>query len=481
MTLTLYNTLTRRKEPFVPIDARNIRMYVCGPTVYDRPHLGNARSVVVYDVLYRLLCHLYGKEHVTYVRNITDVDDKINAAAKANGEPISALTSRIEGYFHADMDALNVLRPTKEPHATQHIAQMVSMIEKLIAGDHAYESAGHVLFRVTSYKEYGALSGRKLEDLIAGARVEVESYKQHPGDFVLWKPAEAGDDPSSVFQSPWGPGRPGWHIECSAMSGEYLGRHFDIHGGGADLMFPHHENEIAQSRCAEPGAQFANVWVHNGFLTVNGEKMSKSLGNFTTVKDVLDKDAQGEVIRFALLKTKYSEPLDWSDKLLSDAKKELDYFYRVLKKAKIVTLDKRNEEIYQSQMPPLFDDMNTPGYIGNLNHLANQSSAAEDEMYTNYYAALLKQHAEILGILQQDPDDWLKGFGADYDRKLKADLNSAFDEATSKEKIESLINTRIEAKKTKNWAEADRIRKELLEQGIVLEDKPDGTTDWRRT
>ena len=380
MILTLHNTLTRRKEAFKPIDAKNVRMYVCGPTVYDRAHLGNARSVVAYDVLYRLLAHIYGKEHVTYMRNITDVDDKINAAAKANHEPISALTGRVEGWFHDDMAALNVLPPSREPHATQHIAHMVQLIEKLIAGGHAYESAGHVLFAVASYKEYGALSGRKLEELIAGARVEVGSYKKHPGDFVLWKPAETGDDASSVFDSPWGPGRPGWHIECSAMSTEYLGQDFDIHGGGADLMFPHHENEIAQSRCALPGSQFANYWVHNGFLTVNGEKMSKSLGNFVTVKDLLDKGVKGEVIRFALLSSKYNEPLDWNEKLVHDAKVTLDKLYRFVKDRPVP-----NEEPQDIFLDALKDDLNIPKALAILQahpHPAMTKAAWEFAWFT---------------------------------------------------------------------------------------------------
>ena len=445
MILHLYNTLTRKKEVFAPIDDKRVRMYVCGPTVYDRPHLGNARSVVVYDVLYRLLCHVYGDAHVTYVRNITDVDDKINAAAKANGEAISALTGRIEKYFHADMAALNCLSPTQEPHATHHIKQMVAIIEKLIAGGHAYESAGHVLFSVTSYKDYGALSGRKLDDLIAGARVEVGSYKKNPGDFVLWKPAEAGDDASSVFASPWGPGRPGWHIECSAMSSEYLGDHFDIHGGGADLMFPHHENEIAQSRCATPGSKFANVWVHNGFLTVNGEKMSKSLGNFVTVKDLLDKGVQGEVIRLALLTAKYNEPLDWNEKLVHDAKTTLDKWYRLIDKnsreGKIIPPDPGSDFL-----EALSDDLNLPKAFGIMH-----KDALENELVAM---------GKLLGILQHTPEQWFKG-GAD-------------------DGVEFLINARIEAKKAKNWAEADEIRKALAGQGIILEDKSDGTTDWRR-
>ena len=473
MTLKLYNTLSRKKDEFTPIDAKNVRMYVCGPTVYDRPHLGNARSVVVYDVLYRLLKHIYGDTHVTYVRNITDVDDKINAAAKANGEPISALTKRIEGFFHEDMAALNCQLPTKEPHATAHIKQMVVMIEKLIANGHAYVSEGHVLFSVSSYKNYGALSGRKLEDLIAGARVEVESYKREAGDFVLWKPAEEGDDPSSVFPSPWGAGRPGWHIECSAMSMEYLSDerfqendpkryHFDIHGGGADLMFPHHENEIAQSCCAAPASKFANYWVHNGFLTVNGEKMSKSLGNFTTVKDLLDKGVKGEVIRLALLSANCRGPLDWNQNLLSSTKSVLDGWYR--KWAELLKFGD-DYEAYTNHIGEA-----VIGY--SMLQKDNFFNACLDDL--NISAALSCMHVcepatlvtlgKFLGLFTVTPEEWFKG-----------DINN---DAVST--IQSLIDARIAAKKDKNWAEADRIRKELSDQGIILEDKPDGTTDWRR-
>ncbi len=441
--LSLYNTLTRKKEEFNPADPKNVRMYVCGPTVYDRPHLGNARSVVVYDVLYRLLRHIYGENHVNYVRNITDVDDKINAAARANNEPISALTKRVEGWFHEDMAALNCLSPTHEPHATDHIKEMVAIIEKLIAGGHAYVSQGHVLFRVASYKEYGQLSGRKLEDLIAGARVEVENYKENAGDFVLWKPADAEDDPSSVFDSPWGKGRPGWHIECSAMSSKYLGDNFDIHGGGADLMFPHHENEIAQSCCAAPKSSFAKTWVHNGFLTVNGEKMSKSLGNFTTVKDVLDKGVRGEVIRFALLSAHYRSPLDWNDKLLHDAKLTLDKWYRSIG-GQWSVVSGQEEEFLVS----LSDDLNIQKAIS-IMHEAQPNE-------------LLKM-GNMLGFLQMSPEKWFKGDSGDDNLE-----------------IQNLINERITAKKSKNWARADEIRKTLADQGIMLEDKPDGTTDWRR-
>jgi cysteinyl-tRNA synthetase len=468
MSVFLYNTLTREKEEFKPADDKNIKMYVCGPTVYDRPHLGNARSVVVYDVLFRLLRNIYGAEHVTYVRNITDVDDKINAAAKAAGEPISAMTKRVEGWFHDDMAALNCLSPTHEPRATAHISDMVEIIEKLIISGNAYASQGHVLFRVASYKDYGQLSGRKLDDLIAGARVEVESYKENAGDFVLWKPADEGDDASSVFASPWGAGRPGWHIECSAMSKKYLGDDFDIHGGGADLMFPHHENEIAQSCCAAPKSSFAKYWVHNGFLTVNGEKMSKSLGNFTTVKDVLNKGVRGEVIRFALLSTKYSEPLDWNEKLLADAQKSMDGFYRALEGFESVSYDDALEspsikEKLEAYLPVLGNDLNFSNhayYMHTCSKIINTSSNPEtrQEQQILLYAA-----GKIIGLFEKSPEQWFKGDAGDDNSE-----------------IQHLINERITAKQEKNWARADEIRKILADQGLILEDKPDGTTDWRR-
>lgn len=467
MTISLYNSLTHKKEIFTPYNVSNVRMYVCGPTVYDRPHLGNARSVVVYDVLFRLLCHEYGKEHVTYVRNITDVDDKINAAAKANNEPISALTKRVEGWFHDDMAALNCLPPTIEPHATAHIGEMVAIISKLLENGHAYvaNDGKHVLFRVASYAEYGRLSGRKLDDLIAGARVEVESYKENAGDFVLWKPAEDGDDASSIFPSPWGAGRPGWHIECSAMSSKYLGADFDIHGGGADLKFPHHENEIAQSCCAQKDSHFARYWVHNGFLTVNGEKMSKSLGNFTTVKDVLDKGVKGEVIRFALLSAKYSEPLDWNEKLINDAEKSMDSFYRALdgftldEDSSLQDEGKKIGEIFSVQF--IGNDLNTSTQIGYM-HECVKAINTSSPMSKTAQQMQLYTAGRFLGFFNISPEGWFKGAGDD---------NS---------EIETLINERIAAKKAKNWPLADEIRKKLADSGILLEDRPDGTTDWRR-
>lgn len=388
MTLYLYNSLTRKKEEFKPLDEKNVRMYVCGPTVYDQPHLGNARAVVVYDVLYRLLKHLYPK--VTYVRNITDVDDKIIKAAKENSESIAALTKRITDGFHADMRALGCLDPDEEPKATGHISEVVQMIEQLIENEHAYVAEGHVLFSVKSAKDYGKLSGKKLEDLVAGARVEVEGYKKDPGDFVLWKPADKDDDPSCVFDSPWGKGRPGWHIECSAMSTKYLGETFDIHGGGADLKFPHHENEIAQSLGANPKSEFARYWVHNGFLTVNGEKMAKSEGNFITVRELLDKAKNeferrklGEIIRFALIKTKYNEPLDWTEERVETSKNDLNRFYRALK-VSYDRLDIENIEEWLKQeklSTPIPHD--SPKKIENFNsHKIAFDEAISDDLNT---------------------------------------------------------------------------------------------------
>ncbi len=443
--IRLYNTLSRTKETLTPMDASNVRMYVCGPTVYDRPHIGNARSVVVYDVLYRLLSHLYGEKAVTYARNITDVDDKINARAVERKITIKALTDEVTAQFHGDMDVLGALRPTIEPRATEHISHMIAMIETLIARGHAYAADGHVLFDTTSYADYGSLSRRSQDDMLAGARVEVASYKKDAGDFVLWKPSHANDDASSKFQSPWGEGRPGWHIECSAMATEHLGETFDIHGGGADLMFPHHENEIAQSCCASDSADFAKIWVHNGFLTVNGEKMSKSLGNFTTVKDLLQKGIEGEVIRLALMSTQYRKPLDWTDKLVHDAKKQLDTLYRHIADTP------QSDEVDAQFVEVLSDDMNVPEALARLHKTPKNQLAST---------------GALIGILQQDAEIWFKGTGA------SDGLNDTA--------IDTLIADRVAAKAAKNWAEADKIRDVLKSSGIVLEDRPDGTTDWRR-
>ncbi|MCI5050244.1 MAG: cysteine--tRNA ligase [Rickettsiales bacterium] len=477
MGIQFYNSITRAKEDFTPQDASHVKMYVCGPTVYARPHIGNARSVVVYDVLYRLLQHVYPK--VTYVRNITDVDDKINAAALERGITIQALTEEVTGWFHDDMKALNCLKPTIEPKATEHVAQIIDMIERLIANGHAYVGSDgqHVLFDVTSYDDYGKLSGRNIDEQEAGARVAVEGYKKHPGDFVLWKPADAEDDESSKFDSPWGVGRPGWHIECSVMSTEYLGETFDIHGGGADLKFPHHENEIAQSCCANKGSAFAKYWVHNGFLTVEGEKMSKSLGNFITVRDLLDKGIKGEVIRLALLMSKYNEPLDWSDEKVREAEKFLDGLYRFIKENLVKSFED-NELFFKTNKEGravdamwaikdhLDQDMNTPAALSairiTVSLIKEQKESLSKETYDRAVYSVLEA-CRLLGLLQQDPAAWFKGDASDDDAE-----------------IEAKIQARIQAKQAKDWATSDQIRDELKAQGIILEDRPDGTTDWRR-
>jgi len=453
MALTLYNTLGRRKEPFQPLDPGNVRVYVCGPTVYDFAHIGNARPVIVFDVLYRLLRQIYGASHVRYVRNITDVDDKINAAAKARKESIRALTERTAKAFHEDVAALGCLPPDVEPRATEHIPQMIAMIERLIGQGHAYAAESHVLFAVASDPQYGKLSHRNRDEMIAGARVEIAPYKRDPADFVLWKPSPA-DLPG--WDSPWGRGRPGWHIECSAMSETHLGESFDIHGGGLDLIFPHHENEIAQSECVHLGKPFAQIWMHNGFVTVDGAKMAKSEGNFRTIREVLD-EAPGEAARLAMLMGHYRDPLDWTSDRLQQAKQGLDRFYLALRSA---------GEVAPGTIAPrvaaaLEDDLNTPLAIAVLHELLaelNKATSAEEKQRLK--AELLASGA-VMGLLQQEPEAWLKG-----DQ----------DDAAS---IEAAIVARNAARKAKNFAEADRIRTELALKGILLEDGPAGTT-WRR-
>ena len=444
-TLHLHNSLTRRKEPFAPLDPSHVRMYVCGPTVYDLAHLGNARPVVVFDVLARLLRVLYPR--VTYVRNITDVDDKINARAAESGEAIGAITARTTADFHADMAALGALPPDIEPRATAHIAEMIVVIGRLIEGGHAYAANGHVLFSVPSFAEYGRLSGRSPDELLAGARVEIAPYKRDPGDFVLWKPSTP-DLPG--WESPWGRGRPGWHIECSAMSWRYLGESFDIHGGGADLIFPHHENEVAQSCCAFPGSGFARVWLHNGMLLVNGEKMSKSLGNFFTVRDVLAR-APGEAIRLLLLRAHYRAGLDFSDAALAESRRELDRFYRALARHP----QAKPGPVPEPVMAALCDDLNTPAALAALHALADSALAGDGEA-----ASGLRASGQVLGLLQQDPDAWFRG---DADATV----------------VESAIAARLAARRARDFARADAIRADLAANGIVLEDGPGGTT-WRR-
>jgi cysteinyl-tRNA synthetase len=460
MPLTLYNTLSRKKEPFTPLDKNRVRLYVCGPTVYDLAHIGNARPVIVFDVLYRLLRAEYGAGHVTYVRNITDVDDKINAAAKDNGESIRDLTTRTAKAFHADVAALGCLPPDAEPRATDHIKPMIAMIEKLIASGHAYVAEGHVLFSVPSDKDYGKLSRRDREDMIAGARVEVAPYKRDPADFVLWKPSP-GDLPG--WESPWGRGRPGWHIECSAMSEELLGESFDIHGGGLDLIFPHHENEIAQSECAHPGKQFVKYWLHNGFVTVNGEKMAKSEGNFRTIRDVLA-DAPGEAARLAMLTAHYRDPLDWTSERLSTAKQNLDRFYLALRETK--DIQPEGLETPHPVRAALEDDLNTPLALAALHELVAELNKAETFPDKARLKGGLLAAGAALGLLQQQPEAWLKG---------------AKSQAGGEDKeIEELIAARNKARQNKDFTGADRIRQELASRGILLEDKPGGKTLWRR-
>jgi len=458
VTLRIHDTLRREKVVFEPLDPNHVRIYVCGPTVYDFAHIGNARPVVVFDVLVRLLRRLYPK--VTYVRNITDVDDKINDRAQKSGEDIRDLTARTAKQFHEDIAALGALPPDVEPRATEHIAEMIALISALIENGHAYEADGHVLFSVPSMPDYGKLSRHSRDELVAGARVEVAPYKQDPADFVLWKPSTP-DLPG--WDSPWGRGRPGWHIECSAMSMKYLGATFDIHGGGQDLIFPHHENEIAQSRCAGPQIGFARYWMHNGYLMAEGEKMSKSLGNFYTVRELLD-EFPGEAIRLTLLQTHYRQPLDFTKSALAQAKTTLDRFYLALRDAAGVAPTAAEAPDVQAALE---DDLNTPLAISHLHEaLGSLNRAATGEDKAAAKGRLLAGGA-LLGLLGQEPEAWLRGGGG----------ASGLDDA----EIERLIAERLEARSNKDFATADRIRAELSEAGIVLEDKPDGTTEWRRT
>src|SRR5712671_5136543 len=433
MPLVLYNSLTRRKEPFEPIDPGLVRMYVCGTAVYDLAHIGNGRAVVAFDLLYRVLRHQYGVEHVTYVRNITDVEDKIIAAARESGEPIDALTRRTTAIFHEDMAALGNLPPDMEPRATQYIPQMIAMIERLIQSGHAYAAQGHALFRIASYAKYGRLSRRSRADMIAGTRVEVAPYKEDPGDFVLWKPSTP-EQPG--WESPWGRGRPGWHIECSAMSENTLGETFDIHGGGLDLIFPHHENEIAQSVCAHDGRPFARYWMHNGMLTVGGAKMAKSEGNFVTVREVLA-EAPGEVIRLALLGTHYRDPLDWTPDRLHQARQTLDRFYRALALPRATIVDTAGEAV-RPVREALDDDMNTPLALTQLHELVGAINRATSE-------------------LERAPLDWLRG-GRGREVRLSNDPA----------RIEEQIAARAAARRERRFAEADDIRADLAAEGIVL-------------
>ena len=456
MALRIHNTMARAKQDFVPIDPEHVRMYACGPTVYDLIHIGNARMLVVFDVLYRVLKWLY--PNVTYARNITDVEDKINVRAKELGVDIRALTEETTDRFHQDATALGVLEPDVEPRATDHIPEMIALMEKLIASGNAYEAEGHVLFHVPSMPDYGSLSRHGREALIDGARVEVAPYKKDPADFVLWKPSDA-DTPG--WDSPWGRGRPGWHIECSAMSQKHLGADFDIHGGGADLIFPHHENEIAQSLCGNPGSHFAKYWMHNGHLMSEGEKMSKSIGNFYTVAELLE-EFPGEALRLVLLQAHYRAPLDFTKEGVRQAKATLNRFYSALRNTPYAEAAGPSARVLEA----LEDDLNTPLALAGLHEAISDLNAATGDAEKSRAKGTVLGIGGLLGLLQQDPEVWFRWQAAD---------GSGLDDAA----IEALIAQRAEARKAKDFAESDRIRDELTAAGIVLEDKPDGTI-WRR-
>ena len=457
-SIVLYDTLKREKRIFVPLDENRVTLYACGPTVYNFAHIGNARPAVIFDLLYQLLARHY--PHVVYARNITDVDDKINTSAAEEKVSIDVISKRYTKAYHEDMAALGVGLPVIEPRATEHIPQMIAMVEKLIKSGHAYVTNGHVLFSIESYDDYGALSGRDLREMVAGARVEVADFKKHPGDFVLWKPSV---DPQPGWDSPWGWGRPGWHLECSAMSAQHLGETIDIHGGGQDLVFPHHENEIAQSVCAHGGKTFARYWMHNGFVTFNKRKMSKSLGNTLVVNNLL-KHTKGEVLRYLLLSAHYRQPLDWSDEALIRAQRTQDRIYGVLRDATIKYGPmKAASDPSQAFMAALRDDLNTPDALAELNNEARRLANAADADAARTSAGQLLAAGELIGLFQQDPKIWLAGDTQGLDDAL----------------IDQLIAARNQARADRNFARADEIREQLQAMEIVLEDVADGTR-WRR-
>jgi len=441
----LTNNLSNKKEKFVPIDEKNIGMYVCGPTVYDDPHIGNARPIVIFDILFKILKSKFSS--VTYVRNITDVDDKIIKSSNDKKISISDLTETVIKSFNKDCNYLNCEAPTQQPKATEHIDLMIEMISELIKKDFAYENNKHVYFEVKKFEDYGKLSNKKLEDLIAGSRVEVSYNKKNSEDFVLWKPS-LENEPS--WDSPWGKGRPGWHLECSAMSKKFLGNEFDIHGGGIDLIFPHHENEIAQSRCANNTKVFANYWLHNAFITMSNEKMAKSQGNILKIND-FRKKVSGQVLRLALISAHYKQPLDWNDKLLEDCQNTIDKWYNVYMPS--------NKDVNDEIIQPLYDDINTPGYIANLHKLYEKANKGNDEDKQIFNSA-----CNFIGLLQETKEVWLN-----Y-KKDKADI--------SEEEIESKIELRNKARADKDYKEADNIRNYLFDKGVLIEDK-DGKTIWK--
>ena len=445
----LTNSLGNKKEKFTPINSKKIGMYVCGPTVYDNPHIGNARPLVIFDILFKVLKCKFGTKAINYVRNITDIDDKIIKASLEKKISISELTNKITKIFHDDCNYLNCEVPSHEPKATENISLMIEMISKLIKNNNAYESNQHVYFDVNKFKDYGKLSNKNLDELISGARVEVSENKKNPADFVLWKPSSE-NEPS--WDSPWGKGRPGWHLECSVMSKKFLGDKFDIHGGGIDLIFPHHENEIAQSRCANENETFANYWVHNGFITISSEKMSKSQGNVLTIDDLKNK-VNGQVIRLALISAHYKQPLDWNEKLLSESEKTLNKWYESYTELKKQVL------IPQEYLSPLYDDLNTPGYIANLHKLFEKSQkglAKDKEIFVSA--------CNFIGLLNEDKKIW---------EKFKQSKSKI-----SKEEIEKKIQERNIARKNKDYNAADNIRDELLDKGVLIEDKDDKTL-WK--
>ncbi len=444
--LRLTNSLTRQKELFKPINSNKITMYACGPTVYDNPHVGNARSLVVFDTLFRVLKMIYGK-NVSYVRNITDVDDKIIEASKKNNKSIKEITESVTKTFHKDCESLNCLKPTEEPKATEHIKKMIEMTSSLIKKGFAYENKGHVYFSVAAFKNYGKLSNKNLDELKTGNRIEVSDLKKNPMDFVLWKPSDPKDP---GWESPWGRGRPGWHLECSVMSEKYLGKNFDIHGGGLDLIFPHHENEIAQSCCNNSNDSFANYWVHNGFVTINKEKMSKSLGNIITISDAVKKYS-GQVVRLALLSAHYSQPLDWNDELLQNQKNTIEKWYNLY--------EKTNEENILDISETLLDDLNTPGFIAKIHELYNSANNGDKKS-----KSLFNNACKLIGLFNINKDKW-----EDF---KKSNIK------VSEEYILKKIAERTKAKKDGNFNLADKIRKDLLNQGIVIEDQQDKTI-WK--
>ena len=441
----LTNNLSNKKEKFVPKDENNIGMYVCGPTVYDDPHIGNARPIVIFDILFKVLKKKFS--NVTYVRNITDVDDKIIKSSKEKNISISDLTQTVIKSFNEDCNYLNCENPSQQPKATEHIDLMIEMISDLIKKGFAYENNKHVYFEVKKFEDYGKLSNKKLEDLIAGSRIEVSDNKKSSEDFVLWKPS-LDDEPS--WDSPWGKGRPGWHLECSAMSKKFLGNEFDIHGGGIDLIFPHHENEIAQSRCANDTKVFANYWLHNAFITMSNEKMAKSQGNILKIKDFRNK-VSGQVLRLALISAHYKQPLDWSDKLLTDCQNTIDKWYNVYLPS--------NKDLNDELLKPLYDDINTPGYIANLHQLYDKANKGSDEDKKVFNSA-----CNFIGLLQETKEEWLNH------KKVKVDI--------TEDEIKNKINLRNKARLDKDYKEADNIRDYLLDKGVLIEDK-DGKTIWK--